>query len=83
MKIIPSIKQGDVFIENFRWESKKKKVHGWGHFWNQYGMNTISFSDFQRLTENVNCVPIYSDFSLLVDDIIDAVLQKVMKNNVN
>lgn len=46
-------------------------------------MNTISFSDFQRLTENVNYVPIYSDFSLLVDDIIDAVLQKVMKNNVN
>ena len=38
--IDPPIKQGDSFIENFEWDSKKKKPGTWEHFWNQYGMNT-------------------------------------------
>lgn len=57
-QIIPSIKQGDDFIENFQWDSKKKKLNSWEHFWNQYGMNSISFSDFSRLMQNANCVPL-------------------------
>lgn len=61
-KIVPPIKQGDDFIEKFEWESKNKKPDSWEHFWNQYGMNTISFSDFTRLVADVNCIPINDDF---------------------
>ena len=56
--IEPSIKQGDSFIENFQWNSKKKKPDSWEHFWNQYGMNSISFTDFQNLMVNARCIPI-------------------------
>lgn len=57
--IVPPLKQGDSFLENFVWSSKIKKTpDSWAHFWNQYGMNTISYQDFERLLEHVNCVPI-------------------------
>lgn len=56
--IEPPIKQGDSFIENFQWDSKTKKPDSWEHFWNQYGMNTISFTDFQNLMASARCVPI-------------------------
>ena len=56
--IVPPIKQGDPFIENFVWDSKKKKPGTWEHFWNQYGMNTISFTDFENLTRDVHCIPV-------------------------
>lgn len=57
-EIIPPLKQGDEFLEQFEWDSKKKKPNTWEHFWNQYGMNKISFSDFTRLTSNLNCIPV-------------------------
>lgn len=57
-EIEPPIKQGDSLIESFVWESKTKKPGTWGHFWNQYGMNSISFSDFKNLMKNVRCVPV-------------------------
>ena len=53
--IDPPIKQGDSFLENFQWESKNKKEGTWEHFWNQYGMNTISFEDFKNLMVNARC----------------------------
>lgn len=52
------IKQGDSFIENFRWDSKTEKTASWEHFCNQYGMNTISFTDFQNLMTSARCAPI-------------------------
>ena len=57
-KIDPPIKQGDTFLENYDWKSKQKKVGTWEHFWNQYGMNTISIEDFNGLTANARCIPI-------------------------
>lgn len=55
--IVPPIKQGDSFIESFIWDSKTKAPDGsWGHFFNQYGMNTISITDFYNLLRNVDCV---------------------------
>ena len=68
-KIIPAIKQGDDFIENFQWDSKKKKPNSWEHFWNQYGMNSISFSDFSRLMQNANCVPLDGTLDSNEDDL--------------
>lgn len=56
--IEPPIKQGDSFIESFDWDSKTKKPDTWEHFWNQYGMNTISFTDFQNLMKNARCIPV-------------------------
>lgn len=56
--IEPHIKQGDAFIENFQWDSKTKKPGSWEHFWNQYGMNTISFTDFEKLMKGKRCIPI-------------------------
>ena len=56
--IEPPIKQGDSFIESFEWDSKTKKPGTWEHFWNQYGMNAISFTDFQNLMENARCIPV-------------------------
>lgn len=50
------LKQGEAFLENFKWGSKKKKEGSWGHFWNQYGMNTISIKDFWNLVEGCNCI---------------------------
>lgn len=56
-EIQPAIRQGDSRIEEFVWESKTKKPGSWEHFFNQYGMNMISISDFTRLLDGVNCVP--------------------------
>lgn len=50
-RFLNPIEQGDSFIESFRWDSKTKKVGTWGHFWNQYGMNKISMTDFWKLVE--------------------------------
>lgn len=63
--IEPPIKQGDSFIENFTWDSKKKKSDTWEHFWNQYGMNTISFKDFRNLMSKINCVPVDENIGTL------------------
>ena len=57
-KLVPAIRQGEPFVESFEWHSKKKTPGRWEHFWNQYGMNTISFDDFKRLLQGANCVPI-------------------------
>lgn len=73
--INPPIKQGEALIENFVWENKKKKEGTWEHFWNQYGMNTITFSDFKNLMKNVRCVPVgtplnsFRDSDLLEEEI--------------
>lgn len=50
------IKQGSDFLENFEWDSKNKKPGSWEHFWNQYGMNRISMTDFWNLVEGQSCV---------------------------
>lgn len=55
--IVPPLKQGDTFLENYEWDSKNKKPGTWGHFWNQYGMNTISLTDYENLIEAAHCVP--------------------------
>lgn len=47
--IEPPIKQGDDFIESFKWSSKKKKSNNWANFWNQYGMNEIKIDEFEKL----------------------------------
>lgn len=61
-KIEPPIRQGDSFIENFEWNTpskkKRKKPNSWGYFWDQYGMNEITFVDFMALIENQHIVPI-------------------------
>lgn len=77
-KIVPPIRQGEDFIENFEWESKNKKPNSWEHFWNQYGMNTISFSDFTRLVADVNCVPINDDFIPEEKDISEDELKELV-----
>jgi hypothetical protein len=59
------IVQGDEMLENMVWTSKKKKPGSWGHFWNQYGMNTITEEEFFYLAgdreytvpDNVNIEP--------------------------
>lgn len=43
------IDQGDVFIENFVWETRKKPGPGWKGFWINYGMNEIKAKDFWGL----------------------------------
>lgn len=74
-KILPPIKQGDSFIENFKWDSKKKKAGSWEHFWNQYGMNTISYSDYENLLINANCVP--EGGSVVVNEEVDITEEEV------
>lgn len=56
--IVPPIKQGDSFIESFVWDSKKKKPNSWEHFWNQYGMNTINYLEYEALIKGAHCVPL-------------------------
>lgn len=50
------LKQGEDFLEKFNWTSKKKKEGSWEHFWNQYGINAISMTDFWNLVKEKNCV---------------------------
>lgn len=63
-KIEPPIRQGDSFIENYKWKTpskkKRKKPNSWSHFWNQYGMNEILYEDFVSLLEDRPIVPIDS-----------------------
>lgn len=66
--IEPPIKQGDSFIENFEWDSKTKKPGTWEHFWNQYGMNTISFTDFQNLMKNARCISVGETLGALSEE---------------
>ncbi|MGF7401856.1 hypothetical protein MTT09_02130 [Campylobacter concisus] len=56
--ITPPLRQGDAFLENFKWESKNKRSKSWQYFWSQFGMNQISFEDFLNLTKNLSCLPI-------------------------
>lgn len=67
-RIVPPIKQGDAFIESFQWKSKKKKKGTWEHFWNQYGMNSISFEDFKELVEGSRCIPINDNEALKAEE---------------
>lgn len=68
-KIEPPIKQGDSFIENFEWETKTKKKNSWEHFWNQYGMNEISYKEFINLIDNQHLVPINEQYENIDEDI--------------
>ena len=56
--ISPPIKQGTDFLDNFVWDSKMKIPGSWEHFWNQYGMNTISYTDFCNLLKDANCIEV-------------------------
>lgn len=67
--IVPPIKQGESFIENFKWDSKNKKPGSWEHFWNQYGMNSISYTDYCKLLENRNCVELNSSMDAESSDL--------------
>lgn len=69
--IVPPIKQGDNFLETFAWDSKMKKPGSWEHFWNQYGMNTISYTDFSNLLRNANCVPVNGAVVIEEEDITE------------
>lgn len=65
--IDPPIKQGDAFLESFTWDSKKKKTGSWEHFWSQYGMNAISYTDFENLLRNAYCSPVNAIISQELD----------------
>lgn len=81
--IIPPIKQGDESLESYEWKSKKRKQGSWEHFWNQYGMNTISYEDFKGLLENANCVAadteVISEEEDLTKEDVDALLEEEAK----
>lgn len=57
----PAIVQGDDFIENYEWDSKKRanKTSWGGNFWNPYGMNIISLIDFDNLVSHTSLVPLH------------------------
>lgn len=57
-KFVAPLKQGERAIEEMEWDNKKRKPNSWEHFWNQYGMNTITCNDFWRLVEGMDCIPI-------------------------
>lgn len=55
-KLLIPLKQGDEKLENFEWTFKQKEKNGsWAHFWSQYGMNVINYSDFIRLVGDMDC----------------------------
>ena len=76
--IDPPIKQGDAFLESFTWNSKKKKEGSWEHFWSQYGMNIISYTDFVNLLKNANCSPV-NPVSYEEADISDSDIENLQK----
>lgn len=80
--IVPPIKQGDTFLEAFEWDSKTKKAGTWEHFWNQYGMNTISYNDYVNLMKNANCVPVNADMVVEEEDITEDDIDKLQKDEV-
>lgn len=72
-KIIPEIRQGDPFIEEFQWTHKNKKPGTWEHFWNQYGINRIHINDFKKIIDYANCIPYNEEYTKdITDDQIDA-----------
>lgn len=75
--IVPPIKQGDTFLESFDWDSKTKKPGSWEHFWNQYGMNTISYIDYCNLLQNANCVPANSDTIIEETDFTETEIEEL------
>ncbi|MGN0482332.1 MAG: DUF3883 domain-containing protein [Lachnospiraceae bacterium] len=80
--IVPPIKQGDSLLESLVWDSKKKKPGTWEHFWNQYGMNTISFTDFVNLTKKANCVLDNTPLIIKETDLTEEEVQELQIENV-
>lgn len=81
--ITPPIKQGEPFIENFKWTSKNKRPDNWLHFWNQYGMNQISYEEFLRLVKDKNCIPIDSELPTNEYDVIEDKIKQLQDENSN
>lgn len=81
--IDPPIKQGEPFIENFEWTSKNKRPNNWLHFWNQYGMNQISYEEFLRLVQDKDCTPIDAEFFVKDDDVIEEKIKQLQDENSN
>lgn len=79
-EIIPPIRQGDPFLEGFKWNSKTKKPGSWEHFWNQYGMNTISYEDYEGLLKRANCKSV-DDVIGNEPDITEADLKELEKQD--
>lgn len=80
-KIEPPIRQGDSFIENYKWKTpskkKRKKPNSWSHFWDQYGMNEILYEDFVSLLKNRPIVSIDFKHHPPIDfDLTDVELDK-------
>lgn len=74
-KLLIPLKQGDEKLENFEWTFKQKEKNGsWAHFWSQYGMNVINYSDFIRLVGDLECEEPYSiDISdVSIDDYMNS-----------
>ncbi len=78
--IVPPIRQGDTFLESFEWNSKNKKPNTWEHFWNQYGMNAISYTDYSNLLANANCVPVKAEVIVEENDISESDIEELQKD---
>lgn len=78
--IEPPIRQGDSFIENFKWKTKNKKPNTWEHFWNQYGMNEISYQEFLNLVEDQHCVPIEAKYEPINVDLTEEEIKELKDN---
>ena len=55
-KFTPAIDQGEKFIEEYEWKTRKKPGPGWKGFWINYGMNEIVAEDFWALIEGRECI---------------------------
>lgn len=77
--IVPPLKQGDSFLETFEWDSKTKKPTTWMHFWLQYGMNPISYTDFLNLIEPLNGVPVSKSVAI-AEEILSILEADELKN---
>ena len=80
---VTPLRQGSTFLENFKWDSKTKKGDSWGHFWNQYGMNKISMTDFWNLVEGQNCVLFDPSLHKVEDDLTNEEVQELSKSDVS
>lgn len=85
-KIESPIKQGDSFIENFKWDTpskkKRKKPNSWAYFWDQYGMNEITYIDFVSLIKDRHLVPIDSFQHTEIDfDVTEVELEELSREN--
>lgn len=54
-KLCEPINQGDPFIENYSWQTRKKPGPGWKGFWVNYGMNKIHEVDFWNILDGLEC----------------------------